>query len=386
MRAAPYRPVCMILLSSSLILAAGGCSMGPKILRGNRLDYNISLQKSNNEDLLVNLVRARFFDPLFFLQVGSVSSTFNYGASVGASAALLEKSSKPGQLNTYHPSLGASIAEAPTIIYAPLQGSQAVKQLLSEISADKIMLLVRTGWDLNSVIWMTVQRLGPLSNFDPGWKRDSPRIGSYGKFLELTQMMSAMQENGALEFSGMEQTESGVASLIVALTFDGIDEYGKMAALLDLRRPPKILPDGRCFKLLRLTTVGTLKEDEAENVQLKLRSFLGVLYDLSQSYPEPVTAMEEKTPPRFTALPEGIRAKKGLHEGLIRVRTSDSQPSDAFVAVFYRDKWHYISDSDPKSKGHFTLLGILFALQSAEVPVVQPVLTLPAATAPSAPR
>jgi hypothetical protein len=63
-----------------------GCSLGPKALQGNRLDYNVSVQRSNNEELLLNLVRARYAEPLFFLQVGSISSSLSYSASVGASA------------------------------------------------------------------------------------------------------------------------------------------------------------------------------------------------------------------------------------------------------------------------------------------------------------
>ncbi len=81
----------------------------------------------------------------------------------------------------------------------------------------------------------------------------------------------------------------------------------------------------------------------------------------------------------FEALPDSLRDRQGLHRGLISMQVSEDMPADAFVAVFYRNRWHSIADGDARSKLFFTLLGVLFSLQSAEVPVVQPLLTLPSA-------
>ncbi|MDD5476414.1 MAG: hypothetical protein PHU03_07890, partial [Syntrophales bacterium] len=77
-RTASDRLVSTILFSVLLMFILSGCSLGPRNLQGNRLDYNTTLQKSNNEELVLNLVRARYWEPPLFLQVGSVSASFGY--------------------------------------------------------------------------------------------------------------------------------------------------------------------------------------------------------------------------------------------------------------------------------------------------------------------
>jgi hypothetical protein len=158
------RSILPFVLLIGAVLFTGGCStLGPQSLKGNRIDYNVSIHRSNNEDLLVNIVRASCFEPLFFLQVGSVSSSFNYGATVGASGTLYDTRSA-SFANTLGASLGASFSEVPTITYAPLQGQQAMKQLMSETPIDRIYLLARGGWSIVSLMWITVQQIGPLYN------------------------------------------------------------------------------------------------------------------------------------------------------------------------------------------------------------------------------
>jgi hypothetical protein len=62
---------------------------------------------------------------------------------------------------------------------------------------------------------------------------------------------------------------------------------------------------------------------------------------------------------------------------LIRVRSSDNRPKNAYTGVSYRGSWFYIDDSDLESKSSFSLLAQLFALQSGDVKLTGPLLTLP---------
>ena len=61
----------------SVILAAAiaGCSVvGPASVRTGRADYNTAIQQTNAEQLLLNLVRLRYRDVPYFLEVASVST------------------------------------------------------------------------------------------------------------------------------------------------------------------------------------------------------------------------------------------------------------------------------------------------------------------------
>lgn len=187
------------LLPLVLLFSIGGCSMGPKTFKGNRFDYNVMLQRSKSEEIVLNLVRARYWEPPFFLQVGSISSSFGYSFNMGASAALTNnlRNSAPG-IDTYSPSLGTRISESPTVTYAPLQGEEAIRRLQTEMSLEHFLILTRTGFDINSLMWTTVARIGDLNNFDPSRPLTDSMRENYVKFLDLARIFRDLQAKGNL--------------------------------------------------------------------------------------------------------------------------------------------------------------------------------------------
>ena len=67
--------------------AVAGCSMmGPARVKGGRRLYNVAIQQTNEEQMLLNIVRLRFLDTPFFLQVASVSTNFTFEGSAAAEA------------------------------------------------------------------------------------------------------------------------------------------------------------------------------------------------------------------------------------------------------------------------------------------------------------
>ncbi len=355
-----------------LLLAVSGCSLGPKSLKGNRIDYNISIQKSNNEDLLVNIVRASYFEPLFFLQVGTISSSFSYGATVGASGTLYERT-PPGTLNSMGASLGASFSEVPTITYAPLQGQQAIKQLLAEIPLDRFLLMTRSGWNIASLLWTITQQVGPLHNYSIHWKQDNPLLASYNRFLDLSETWADMQDRGEFELPGLDKDALGRTLLPVHLVYRSAQEADRVDRLLGVQTRKSPMPDGRVR--VKINLADRCDPGVPDCVPIKLRSFFGVLYDISQVGGKD----SQRSIPWAREIPDELKKRKGIHRGLITVRTSSFAPSEAYAAVNYRNAWHYIADDDFRSKAYFTLIGTIFSLQSAEVPLAQPFLTIPTA-------
>ena len=61
---------------------------------------------------------------------------------------------------------------------------------------------------------------------------------------------------------------------------------------------------------------------------------------------------------------------------LVRIRYSNSKPSDAFVAVSYRNSWFWIDDHDLKSKRVFAFM--LFTLSDPGQKESLPLITIPA--------
>jgi len=120
-----------------VLVLASGCAtgFGPKAVRSERPDYNRQIIRSNDAELLLNLVRLRYNDSVFFTSVGGIVAQYAYDATlnVGGTA---------GGGNPAGATFGTAFdyGEKPTITYTPLTGEKATTRLLAPISIDSIML------------------------------------------------------------------------------------------------------------------------------------------------------------------------------------------------------------------------------------------------------
>lgn len=370
-RGVVYPALFMLMVYFSL----SGCSLGPKALKGNRLDYNISIQKSNNEELLINLVRAKYYEPLFFLQVGSISSSFSYTVSAALAGTIYSKGGN-AFANSVSPGLGAGYGEKPIITYTPIQGEQAVKQLMEEINLDRFLLLTRAGWSINSLMWTVVHRIGELNNYEPGMITGTEK--TYEKFLDLAEIFQQMYSRGDLEFVGIEEGGTGT----LQMRYANQKEAKAVEELLGISPERISAPEGKIISEIKLTLVRDLtykpkKKGVRNEVPIKLKSCFGILYDFARNVEVPGKDVEMGLALEFKSLRGNMMKRKGLHQGLVNVRSSSARPSDAYVSVFYRGSWYYIADDDTRSKAYFVLVGTIFSLQAGELHTAQPLLTLP---------
>ena len=61
----------------------------------------------------------------------------------------------------------------------------------------------------------------------------------------------------------------------------------------------------------------------------------------------------------------------------MRIRSSPDRPDNAAVAVFYRDHWFYVDDSDLDRSRRFSMLSQIYALQAGNISSSAPLLTIP---------
>jgi hypothetical protein len=63
---------CILLCFTAL----SACSaIGPESIRANRADYNQAIQQTNDQELLLNIVRIRYRDTLYFTTVERIAAT-----------------------------------------------------------------------------------------------------------------------------------------------------------------------------------------------------------------------------------------------------------------------------------------------------------------------
>jgi hypothetical protein len=105
-----YRKIPLLLAATLTGLVPAGHSVGPVVLRANGAQYNQAVQRGANEQLLLDLVRLKYREPMAFLQIGSISSHFDYSASASVSGAWPETG-----VESYGAAVGGSYSEQPTL-------------------------------------------------------------------------------------------------------------------------------------------------------------------------------------------------------------------------------------------------------------------------------
>jgi len=372
-----------ILAALFVVITSTGCSLGPQVMKGNRLDYNVSIQKSNNEELLLNIVRARYFEPLFFLQVGSISSSFGYSSTAGLSGTFFERAANQSYLNYLTPSLGAGFSENPTITYSPLQGEKMVRQLQSEISLERFLTMVRTGFRIDGMMWLTVLQIGDVGNFRVSEGKDDKSISSYSKFLDLAQMLGKIQQRRDMELTGVRKKEGESDCITMQLCYLDRQEAEDVEKLLGVHPERLTRADGRTVSVFELTAVRDFMSCQGgkancSRVYVKLKSYQQIIYDMAMHVEITDDAQSAKSAIPFTPPTGEVALRDGIHAGLVKVKSQLTKPANAFVAVSYRDKWFYIDDDDLKTKLCFMILSSMYSLQSGDLPATaSPVLTLP---------
>ena len=145
-------PSIYIICILSIILAGCQASFGPRALERTHPAYNEAIVASINEQMLQNLVRIRYRDVPFFLEIGSVTASLSLGANAGVDASVAF-----GGSDSLSPGVGISYADNPTISYTPLQGENLLKSLLSPLQLESILVLTQSGWSISRVFGLCLE-------------------------------------------------------------------------------------------------------------------------------------------------------------------------------------------------------------------------------------
>jgi len=77
------------LFAAATVLALGACTpLSSESILWNRTHLNAAIQQTDAQQLLLNIVRQRYNDPVLFVDIGSISSSMSRSASLNLSAFL----------------------------------------------------------------------------------------------------------------------------------------------------------------------------------------------------------------------------------------------------------------------------------------------------------
>ncbi len=353
-----------VFLRLGLILMLGGltaCGLRPSpTLRQSSLGFNRALQHALSEQMILNLVRLRYGEPPVFLEVTSISTQYGFSSDLSGGVKINEVYPDSYSLN-----LGFSYAVKPTFTFVPLQGEEFAKRLLSPIPIEHLILLLNSGWRADRVLRLCVQALNEVENAPTASGPTPSEAPEFRKFLRVSRALEILRRRGYLRFMFLEEEGRALPVMKISPEAQNLPETEEIRRLLGLAEAPY-------YRLL-----GPEAEEGPNRIRVETRSLIGVLFYLSHGVEVPKEDLENGRV-TITRLPDGTPFNwKELLGDLFQVRTSTTWPSEAVLAVRYREHWFYIPDTDRDTKATFILLQQLFALEASKGKVLSPLLTLP---------
>lgn len=128
--------ISLVLLTCSSLLSGCQSWYGPSALTDTHPAYNQAMVNSLSHEMLLNLVRLKYRDRAYFLKINSITASMSLKSNLGI---------KGGEFVT--PNAGVAFSQSPTISYAPLDGEDFLKSLLSPIPLDAVLIMAQSGWN-----------------------------------------------------------------------------------------------------------------------------------------------------------------------------------------------------------------------------------------------
>ena len=359
----------IILFGTLLLLipCLGCATLGPKTIRLERTPFNLAIQETQDEQLLLNLVRLRYRDTPIFLELSGITSQVSFESGVDGGAELQKGS------NLWKLGLSAKFTALPTVTYTPLQGEKFAQQLLAPLKIETVMLLYRSGWSLKRVLRLCVQK---LNRVEGAVRASGPTPETAPKFEDFARVLDLMgQLNDRNYLDPMYETPP-VTGQPVRIVLQVAKEAFGLPETQELRRLLGLVPDTKHFPLT-YPLVEHADDRELDHLEVETRSLLGALFFLSQSVEPPGIDVQAGRVTVTHTLSGEVFDWKNVTRQLLQIRSTSKRPVQPAASVWYRGSWFYIEDSDLSSKSTLSLLSQLLALQSAEVQRIAPVLTLP---------
>ena len=346
-------PLALFLL---LLLMTACTSVGPSTLERDRLSYADAMSDSWDQQMLKNIIKLRYGESIFFLEVDSVINQYSVEAN-GALAAT------PGGVEDNLASIRGRYSDRPTVTYSPLRGKEFIRQLLSPIPPTVPFILAQSGWPIDKMFEITVREVNGIANISTAGVDQH----ADDEFYELMEIFRALQESRSLELQVLQVSASAE------------DLRGTQVLLLIDNVPPRLQAQAsRAAEILQLdptlrryrVTYGSYAS-EPDEIAVLSRSVLEIMAEFGASIELP-----------FQHLNSGW-ASSSLYQqpgnqlpSLLSIRSGDEPPDNPYVAVQHQRQWFWIEQGDLASKEAFSFLNILTQLTATQTGVKGPVVTI----------
>jgi len=344
--------VFIILFVTTII----GCkSLGPNSIEVNRFDYNSAILNSRDEQTLLNLVRMRYGEAPFFLDVEQVVNQYQLGGSATVNSAFGIGGSQAAVGDFLNPQAGVSWTNTPTITYKPRIGPKYTSNILTPLRPSSVIVLLRSNHS-SAILWLIVRSINGVSSHTASskWNND---------YTRMLTALSTVNKAGAIGNAYMEGKNEHVG---IRFRDEGVDPQ-TAEAIRFLRSLWKLNPELDDYKLVN----GTIPSGPDEIAILTTS-----MYDLMRKFASHIDVPPEHVKNGQTVASAQFPPEAPLKSPPIRVTATSSRPKNAFVAVQRDGWWFSIDKNDYTSKQAFANLNMLLELTNTEGKSSGPLITI----------
>jgi hypothetical protein len=188
----------ILLLASAL---AGCSTIAGNVLHDSRDRFNETAQLTNAEQLLRNLVRLRYAESPYFLEISSVSTSATMAGSLGIFGNT--SPSLPG----FDPNIlinpTVSYSQTPSFVFQPLTGEKFGRQLLRPVELRTIALLRTAGWDLRDILLVLVDSINGVANAPAATQFAPLTVPENAEFRRVVEIIDRLEDSGFIQI-GLE--------------------------------------------------------------------------------------------------------------------------------------------------------------------------------------
>lgn len=396
----------------AVCVTAGGC-LGPAAVNYTRTRYNNVYRDTNDEQLLLNIVRLRYADSPVFIDLPNITSQFEIGTRTAFSGGY--DGSGPGRTSLGVAEFG--LRDSPTLSYHPRAGQEIARTLLTPLTTE-LLRAISAGATFEQFLLMAVNDINDVPNAARSTVMVPTEPDDNAAYRYGVGLLAALYERGALELTAGTSEDPSSYGSIPAQRLQGRDLVNaakegfvfrvvendqvalrKKETDIVLRIRPAEVNSYEMQEVARIFSLrpglGAYKikselaeEDEerhgrpgaelTDTFHLDMRSALQIAMFLSKGVCVPDEHVRTGIAP-VTPGPDGVPFDwTNITRGLFFVSSQRHRPRDAEVAVQYRGYWFYITPNDVRSRSILAIFEILFALQESEDNQLAPLLTLPA--------
>ena len=341
--------------------ALSGCAIvGPRSISMGRACYNEAINKTEDEQMLLSIVRGCYGETFSLLAVSGVAANVRFRTNAGIEAGIGPKTSYDGNLVPL--SGGFAYEENPTITYVPVQGQQYLRQLLAPIPLDILVLFIRTGTYSGTTLTLLANRINDMQNPD---FLDAPHNEADPRFQRFAELSAELDQAGVLQWLADPENEHRFDVFITRYAPAHSEKVREYLTLLGL----PMLKD-QSSDIVLPVYLG-VKGQESGGIAISTRSTFSLIQILRAALEIP----EE----HINAGLAVCYPKAGLAGKDICIYASKEKLERAAVAVKHRGYWFYIDETDMQTKLFYSAVRTLWSMSilDASDQRAAPVLTIP---------